>query len=181
MKKIIFKPALLIIFFTCIPLISSEQTDSKNSGNINNYYFVNNPPPKSSNSNLIMSILTSLISVASIFVIWFNVKRQIKSVEKNIEKQFKLQELNFIRENISELIFEIKKPDGGKLETNNYISDMHIKTEAKILSYLDISKPIEKKLHDCITKFKIEKITNKNQWVDEILLIENDFITYKKQ
>lgn len=173
MKTKIFKAILTILILISVPQTSFAQTQSINT---NHYYIVNNPSPKSSNSNLIMSIVTSIISVSSILVVWFNVKRQIKSVEKNITKQFKLQSLNNIRDYISELIFEIRKPDGGKLEEKDYVSESHTKIEAKLLSYLDITKPIDKKLYDCITKFKSEIISNKNEWINEILAIENDFV-----
>jgi hypothetical protein len=179
MKRTIIKSTFIILITLSIPSISAEQSNSPYSENSNKYYIVNNPPPKSNNINLMMSIITSIISVASIFVVWYNVKRQISSVEKNIHKQFKLQEINNIRENIAEFIIEITKLDGGKLEEKEYVSEKHKELENKLLSFLDDSNAIDKKFINCITKFKNEELTDKNAWVNEILMLKNELVKSK--
>jgi len=180
MKGYLLKASLIALIIYCVPINSFEQSNSPAiKSDSNNYYIVNNPPQKSKNTSLIMGIITSIVSVSSIFVVWYNVKRQISSVEKNITKQFKLQEVNNIREYIAEIIYEILKPDGGNLEEIEYVSEKHKELEQKLLSFLDNSNPIDKKLIDCIIKFKEEAIIDKNKWVNEILMLKNELVTTK--
>lgn len=179
MKKTISRLTFVILIAFSLSINSIGQANSQHCGNSNKYYIVKNEKPNSNNTALVTSVLASLISVASIFVIWYNVKRQIESVEKNIEKQFKLQEINNIREYIAELIIEISKPDGGKLEEKEYVSEKHKEIEYRLLSFLDESKTVDKKLIDCILKFRHEELTDKYRWINEILMFKNEFVKSK--
>jgi hypothetical protein len=182
MKNKVFNIMMLILIMFQFTFVAYGKNDAPNSGYGDRYYVVNNTPPsKSNNPNLVLSIITVIVSGTSIFIVWYNVKKQINSVEKNINKQFELQAINNMREYIAELISEILKPDGGKLEDNEYVSMRHKELEIKVLSYLDYSNSIDKKLIDCITKFKGEVLLNKNTWIAEILSLENELITYKRQ
>lgn len=131
-------------------------------------YIINNTSPKTNNAGIIISLISAVASILSILVVWYNVRSQLRSVEKNIMKQFSLQESNTIRETISNLIAELSKPDSRKIERKDHMSEKHLELEKKLIMLLDDKNPDDKKLIDCITRFQTEVISDKNSWITKI-------------
>ncbi len=179
MKKIL----LFLLLTLSIELLLANDNHTIHDGNhienTNNYYM----PPTSQTKNILMSfiipILGSAASIISILVVWYNVKTQIKASEKNILKQYYLQNTNLLIENISNLLLELSKPDDGNIIRKKYVSNDHFLLEKKIALLLDSSSQIEVELITCLRKFSTEQISDKSSWLEEIENKSQKVITTK--
>ncbi|MCX6152561.1 MAG: hypothetical protein NT007_00215 [Candidatus Kapabacteria bacterium] len=132
---------------------------------------------KRDNYNLWISLGSLCVSIVSIFIIILNLKRQIKSSEKLLIRQFSQQNITMIRETIVKLLIEISKPDSGKISQRDYVSEEHKIYEMQLRILLNKLENTENDLISCITKFRFEEIHNKNVWIEEILQKSNKLIT----
>ena len=159
---------------------SIENKDDKKITLKNNYHSTN-LVPNTDNSNVIYSIISIFANIISIFFLWYNVKKQINSTEKNIIKQYLITENNTIRETLISLINEINNSDGLKIKSCKYVSNMHFELENKLILFLDNDNFAEKDLIECVTKFKTNRIENISQWIDEIRNKSSIIINKRKE
>ena len=176
-----FKVLILLVFIlNCLFCFSQETQDC--TANKLVVEFNNITPARDNGTNFwekyFLPQTASIIALAVFILGWFHFYKQIKetrtnlytqieATEKNILKQYNLERISLLLENISNLMLEIKK-DNGNFSQGNYISDEHFLFEKRILLLLDPNNDKETEL----SKYLLE-LTNNTINTDTIQMAVN--------
>jgi len=127
-------------------------------------------------------LIPSFVSIIGFFVIIFNSNKKIKSTEINLLKKLDTEWLTIFIEKSSRLISEIQKTEPAHILRKRVESDEFKVLFNSLLILLDNTIPEQKRLRECLLKYKNKGAINSiKEWTEEITTHANTIVINKSK
>ena len=141
---------------------------------------IGQPPSSSKNFfEMLTPLLGPIVSILTAFILWFNVKKQIKAAEYTLLVQMAKDDIKLFREAAAEYLVQIELLKSEQIQTQAHFQQEILLLEKKLILMLDVNDPNEKELINLILKHLSEKIVNVPNWIKEMQTKINEVITSK--